>query len=202
MSLNVQLERLHPNSAAKQFCLRLRQFGSKFTVAELINQKSCVVGNKAFRRDVPLELIDVIREQKHVEDGNFFSFFTLRKKGVFYDSAEKPDSRNRCSKYVMCKNDGVPIIGQIVHFVRCSQCECRRVCACLPAVFFCVVKVYQRTQWIAHQVPRVSIFHQFAVTPTDELKVLSCEQIESSCFYVKVDNFEYLATPINSLEYE
>lgn len=202
MSLNLQVNRLHPNSIAKQFCIKLRQIGSKFTTAEVIDEKTCVVGKKAFARDVPLEIIEMIEEQQDVSDGNFVSFFTLRKKGVFYNSAAKPVSRNRCSKYVLCNQEGAPIIGELFHFVRWSQCNCTHVCACRPAAYYCIVKVYERIEWLAHEDPTVSIFYLFAVNPTERFIVLPQNQIVSTCFYMKIDNSEYLASPVNCLEYE
>ncbi|XP_052129331.1 uncharacterized protein LOC127750829 [Frankliniella occidentalis] len=203
MSFKLQVEKLHPDSLAKRFCLKIQESTCKLKTIEEINAKMFVVGHNTVRLNVPNHIIDLImNQQQGIIGGHFQSFAKLRKSGVVFCCANRPTRKKRCSHFACFNVDNVPILGKIKHFVRWSNCNCNVICICQPARFFCIVQVYDRVQWYAHGVPRVSIFHLSAVVPSDRELVLNCDQILSVCFYIELDNAMYLGTPVNRLEYE
>lgn len=202
MSLQLQIDRIPANSIAKNFCLKLRQVGTKFKTYEVINEKTSVTGRKAFKLNVPIAIRNLVRQVHQLQNGRFMSFFSLRKKGVFFDCESRHRSLKRCSQYGCFDNNGVPVLGRIKQFVRWSGCNCVMVCHCQPARYFCVVQVFDRIEWLVHERPNAGLFHMSAVVPSQMLLALTVDQITSVCFYYKVDNVEYISIPINRLEYE
>lgn len=200
MSLRMKIESLQPNSFAKEFCLVLQHVGSKFKVTEVINEKMCVV--KGYKLIVPQDIINLIRQKQNIVNGHFMSFTCLRKKGIYYDSAEATQTK-RLSKYGCFDLNGTSVWGEILNFVRWSQCDCNNLlCRCIPANYFCVVNIHERIEWFAHEVPNVSLFHLSAVQPTARVELINCAQIKSVCFYMKFNDQSYLGISVNSLEYE
>lgn len=203
MSLQTKIETLHPMSIAKRFCLDLNSVGAAYTIAENLSEKVKIVGRSAFDLNVPLVTIQIIQNQFNLRDGHFQIFSLLRKSGVVFTCEARPKSLKRCSMYVSFKtNDGTPSLGKISEFVRFSDCNCARVCLCLPAQYFCIVQRYERVPWFAHEVQNVRIAYLTVVQPTENVSAIPCSDLESVCFYVKVDNVEFIGEPVNKLEYE
>ncbi|XP_034236341.1 uncharacterized protein LOC117642364 [Thrips palmi] len=201
LSLNTKIDSLLADSVARNFCVKLRSGAPDKKIVEHINDKLKIVGRPAFQYNVSAATIQVLMNRFNVANSHFQSFFRLRKSGIVYTS-EKQQATKRCSMYASFVKDGVPFLGKIRDYVRVSTCVCTKICLCMPARYFCVVQIYERIPWRIHDVQNVRISYLTAVAPTDNVLAFTCDELQGPCFYMKTNNFEYLATRVNRLEYE
>lgn len=202
LSLRTLIARLPPESAVRTLCENLSKVGSKFVTAEVISEKVMIIGKRAFDLNVPAATQQLLSQQMNIVNNHVQTFFSLRRKGVVFTCARKVSRLQRCSTYASFKRNNTMCLGIINEFVRVSECNCNRICLCLPANYYCIVNIYERIPWFVHNIPNSRVGHIAAVEPTNEWKVFTCEEIFSLCFYVESDNVKYIIHPINSLEYE
>ncbi|KAE8740472.1 hypothetical protein FOCC_FOCC014022 [Frankliniella occidentalis] len=111
MSFKLQVEKLHPDSLAKRFCLKIQESTCKLKTIEEINAKMFVVGHNTVRLNVPNHIIDLImNQQQGIIGGHFQSFAKLRKSGVVFCCANRPTRKKRCSHFACFNVDNVPIL--------------------------------------------------------------------------------------------
>lgn len=203
LSLKSLIDKLPAQSHAKIYCNKLYTVGGNYKIVEQISEKMAVIGKSGFKLNVTQAAQQALRNYLGIADGHFQAFFTLRKSGVLYTSESKIQITKRCCMYASFLINNVPVLGKIKEFVRYSNCLCGvRICLCQPAQHFCLVQVYNRVEWHAHDYANVRISYLSAVRPTANVAVFSCDELVSMCFYIKIGNHEYLATQVNSLEYE
>lgn len=191
------------DSEAKLLCLKFLSSGNKVKITELIDDKTGVVGKYKKCDPVPERISRLLQDEFNANGGICKYFFRLRRKGVVYSSETYLRSKRKLTCYVEILHEGSPYLCKIKSFVKWSACNenCPPICNDCRNCFFCIVTVHERVLWELHD-KDYDIAHLCKVVPSNDHRVFSVETISKACFYLPIDENEYIVLPVNTLEIE
>lgn len=194
-----------PDCDAKSLCLKFMEKGKKkFKIAEIIDDKTFVLGKYKKCNPVPLYVRQLLRDDLGIVNGRHFYFLRLKKKAQIYCSEMYTRSLKKLSCFVEVFHNEVPILCKIKAFIKWSSCniDCPERCVNCEKRFICVVALYDRVPWRIHDLGHVAVQHLNKVIPSNRLAAFYVNSIRNVCLYVPVDQEEYMCLPVNTLEIE
>jgi hypothetical protein len=208
MEMPLMVESLPEDSRVKQFCKNVTFRKDKHKIADRINDDTLAIGTYS---DKPL----VVESSKCLLrnyvgqpiTGSIRVFYRLKSKGVMYFSQEYSRAANgkKESSFVSTIYDGVPCIARIIRFIKWKTCtpQCDRHCQgnCVSR-YFCIVREYSQIHWYPHDNPVIRLPHMSKIQSTTNVFAVSVEAIACLLFYMKTEENEYIARPINRVEPE
>lgn len=204
MSLSTMVDKLPLGSEVRNFCERLsHKTLSRYKVAEVVSPVLKILGTYRKCAFVPNWIRLAIRARFEIAAGGHYQYFTRIMNHGLHVLSEQHKVLKTSSLHVQITVDNVPLLAKVLYFIRWSRCGCPKVCHCVPARFFALIQVYERVPWFANDIPRVRLSYMSKVVETQRtLAVDITTELNHPCFYMNVENEEYIATPVNLLEIE
>ncbi|KAK3909735.1 Halomucin [Frankliniella fusca] len=205
MTVPILTDGLDPDSKAYEFCKFVSNCSQAVKVADRIDEKTLAVGVYSTGQQEIRNIRDCLRRTQNVVNGNCNIFYRLKKGGIMYYSKHYPvQSKCKESSFILVKENETVQFGQILRFVRWSDCNilCETYCRNCPVSYHAMVQIYERAMWFIHDMPGVRMSYISKVVKTDNVIAVNVNSICNLCFHFEMDDSEYIATPVNNLEVE
>ncbi|KAK3913213.1 Halomucin [Frankliniella fusca] len=206
MKMPELIEMLPENSLVRKFCNSVTYKREKFKVADIIRNNVYAVGKYCDKPQVVQSSKLLLRDNyEGMMNGTVRVFYRLKKDGILYFSQEYARSLNgrKEASYISYLNNNVPSIGRVIRYLKHQSCtpECENNCECAVS-YFAVVRNYSRQMWYPHDHPDIRLPHLSKIVCTNRVEVIPIDCITNSVFHIKINNDEYAAKPLNTVEVE
>ncbi|KAK3933183.1 Replicase polyprotein 1a [Frankliniella fusca] len=185
MKLPIMLNSMAPG-LAKDLCQNFQRSSKQHVkVTEIVNDYIAVVGKFTTVYLMPLNIRNLLAGLN------------------IFESYERSSQRLSC--YAEIVHENAVSLCKINKFIRWASCRynCPVGCINCPMRYISIVSLYERQIWEVHDATsNTSVFNIHKVSATGEKRAFPVESINAVCLYMPVDDKEYLADPVNSLEVE
>lgn len=203
IGVNLLLEEIEADSIIYNYCCRLKRAKRKYK-SHQISSKIFIVGGIKQHNNVPVNIENelLLLEERGT---NVQIFARIIKSNQLYTSELYTRHIKTNSSYIkFTKNDEIGF-GSINCFLKISNCKCNSFCqAACNATYYAVVKKCRFS--VRFNIPEITLDRIYRCSLTDEIIIISLDDIINVCFYIKFKNeqknYKYIVEPINSIEIE
>lgn len=207
MEMPILIEALPDDSVVKHFCRTVTYKKNSCKIADEISVNVFAVGTYSEKPDEVRSARLLLREiSGNYARGSIMIFHRLKKEGIIISSQDYSRAGGlKESSFVALRRNNAPCVGRVIKYIKWKNCTPRCPPNCqgnCPCSYFCIFREYSREFWYTHDHPEIILPHMSRVKMSGNIFAAPVENITCLLFYMKVDNDEFVSSPLNSVEVE
>ena len=171
----------------------------------MISKSLYIIGTTTSDEDLSDKMKRLLSKINVKENVNtrYLTFQRLLKKKYLYNSVDYQRPQTTKNSYITYEYDDETEIGQIVKFVRSTQCKCKNLCNC-AADHYAIIQAYSKQPYLNTKVKNSVVPHVFEIQKKlNHLTIVDVKYLRRVCFFYKRDdNRLFCSIPLNDVELE
>ena len=171
----------------------------------IISKSLYIIGttkSNDYFNDKMKQLLRKINDKEN-SDTRYITFQRLLNKKYLYNSVEYKRPKRTTNCYISYEYNNETEIGQILKFVRSTQCKCRKLCHC-EADHYAIIEKYSKKLYFDTKVKKSSVQHIFEIKKkSNKLQIVDVKYLRQICYFYQTDDNRLLCSlPLNDVEFE